>query len=127
MNSTNPFDILFNKLDKIEQSQIIIANRLMEKVAAERKAQDKQSTFLTLPDVAKILQKPVGTVRSYIHSRGLPAKRMGKSYLIHREELDKWLTQWMQQEENLKASSENESDEDGYKRMLQIRKRYQKK
>lgn len=119
MTTNNPFEIIFDKLEKIERSQIIIANRLSEKEEEERKEQENKNAFLTLPDVARILQKPVGTVRSYIHSRGLPAKRMGKGYLIYRNDLEKWLGEWMKQEKTCEENS-------AYSNMLEIRKRYRK-
>jgi excisionase family DNA binding protein len=46
--------------------------------------------MLDLPEAARLLRKPVGTVRGYIHSRNLPATLVGKSYLIKYKELFEW-------------------------------------
>jgi len=49
--------------------------------------------WLTVEDVYEILGKrvPMDTIRSWIRSKKLPAYRPGRTYLIKREDLEKFI------------------------------------
>lgn len=120
MSTPNPFDVIIEKLEKLQTSvDDVITKQLAEKDEPERIYSED---FLTLPDLAAILKKPVGTVRGYVHSKGLPAKKMGKAYLIKRLEFNKWLAQWLAQnpKEEIVPSV-------GYAQMLEHRRKFGRK
>lgn len=115
----NPFDVIIEKLDQLQ----ICVNDVMKQTEEKEQPQRVYSEdFLTLPEVAIILKKPVGTVRGYVHSKGMPAKKMGKAYLIKKLEFNKWLAQWL---------AENPKEEvvpsAGYTQMLEHRRKYARK
>ena len=116
MQTNNPFELILNKLEQIQTTVDIIsvnspAQNLTEKADPDR--------IIDLPEAAKILCKPVGTVRGYIHSRSLPARLVGKSYLIIYRELIKWF-------ENYQAVYETKSKKTATSLMMENRKRYRK-
>lgn len=47
--------------------------------------------FLTTPEVAKILRVREPVVYSLIHNDGLPARRVGRRWLMDAAELDGWV------------------------------------
>ncbi len=49
--------------------------------------------WLTIQDVYEILGKkvPLDTIRSWIRSKRLPAYKPGRTYLVKREDLEKFL------------------------------------
>ncbi len=49
--------------------------------------------WLTIQDVYEILGKkvPLDTIRSWIRSKKLPAYKPGRTYLVKREDLEKFL------------------------------------
>ncbi|WP_346239618.1 helix-turn-helix domain-containing protein [Niabella insulamsoli] len=120
MSVINPFDDINDKLDQIQKSLIAWFSR-QEDQAKNQQPRTYSEDFLTLPEVAVILKKPIGTIRRYVHYRGLPAKRLGKPYLVKRQDLKTWLEKW-QAEENPPATP----PKDGYSKMLEHRKRYAK-
>ena len=83
----NPFEQILFKLEQIERTLIISANTQKQVVPEPL----DPNRMIDLPEAAKLLRKPVGTVRGYIHSRNLPATLVGKSYLIKYNELFEWL------------------------------------
>lgn len=85
MQTDNPFEKIFDKLEQIERTLIISLNKPQQPTATP-----DPHRIIDLPEAAKLLRKPVGTVRSYIHSRNLPATLVGKSYLIKYQELVQW-------------------------------------
>ena len=99
MQTNNPFELILNKLEQIQTTVDIISVNSRGQNLSETAVRDR---IIDLPEAAKILCKPVGTVRGYIHSRSLPARLVGKSYLIKYHELIKWF-------ENYQAAYETES------------------
>lgn len=118
MSVNNPFEQINERLDQIQKSLIA----WFSKQENREKQPDRtySADFLTLPEVAIILKKPIGTVRAYIHSRGLPAKRLGKPYLVRKDDFTEWLSEWQATE------TQNDLPADGYSRMLEHRKKYSK-
>jgi excisionase family DNA binding protein len=47
--------------------------------------------MLTVPQAAAYLSCPIWTVRTLIWSREIPVIKPGKSYLIDRQDLDRWI------------------------------------
>ena len=86
MQNENPFEQILNKLDQLERTIIISVNSPKTKVAEPL----DPNRIIDLPEAAKLLRKPVGTVRGYIHTRNLPATLVGKGYLIKYRELIAW-------------------------------------
>ncbi len=99
MQTNNPFELILNKL---EQIQMTVDNISVNSRGQNLTETDDPDRIIDLPQAAKILCKPVGTIRGYIHSRSLPARLVGKSYLIKYQELIKWF-------ENYQAAYETES------------------
>lgn len=117
MQTGNPFDTIMHRLDQIQATLIVIsANNPPQAKKPELPDPDR---ILNLPEAAKILRKPVATVRNYIHTRRLPATLVGKSYLIKHGDLMRWFEQV--QEEN-----RSETISDATARMLENRRRYRK-
>ena len=88
MQYNNPFELILEKLEKFQTTvNIMSVNTAIRKKQPEVPDPNR---IINLPEAAKILCKPVATVRSYIHSRGLPAKLVGKSYLIKYSQLMEW-------------------------------------
>ena len=116
MQTENPFELILNKLEQIERTLIISVDSLRQKNITEPSDPNR---IINLPEAAKLLRKPVGTVRSYIHSRKLPATLVGKSYLIKYRELVEWFDSF--QKSNQTTSSGIAPD-----KMIENRKRYRK-
>jgi hypothetical protein len=116
MQTNNPFELILNKLEQIQTTVDTISVNPPGQNFSEPTDPDR---IIDLPEAAKILCKPVGTVRGYIHSRNLPAKLVGKSYLIKYLELIKWF-------ENYQTGNETESKKTAPGKMMENRKRYRK-
>ncbi len=118
MSVNNPFEQINERLDQIQKSLIA----WFSKQESNKNQQERtySADFLTLPEVAIILKKPIGTVRGYIHSRGLPARRLGKPYLVRKDDFTEWLSEWQA------AETQTALPTDGYSRMLEHRKKYSK-
>jgi excisionase family DNA binding protein len=115
MQTNNPFELILNKLEQIQTTVDIIS---VNSPAQNLPTPIDPDRIINLPEAAKILCKPVGTVRGYIHSRKLPARLVGKSYLIKYQELITWF-------ENYQAY-ETESKKSATSLMMENRKRYRK-
>lgn len=119
MSVVNPFDQINEKLDQIQKCMIAWFSK-QESPTKPQSDRTYSEDFLTLPEVAAILKKPIGTIRRYVHFRGLPAKRLGKPYLIKKQDLAAWLENW--QREKPHATTKKA----GYTQMLEHRQRYSK-
>lgn len=115
MQNQNPFEQILNKLDQIERTLIISVNAPKAKPVEP----SDPNRIINLPEAAKLLRKPVGTVRSYIHSRNLPATLVGKGYLIKYRDLIEWF-------ENLEVEKDNTSTGTATEKMQANRNRYGK-
>ena len=111
----NPFEQILSKLEQIERTLIISVNASKP----ERAAPTDPNRMLDLPEAAKLLRKPVGTVRGYIHSRSLPATLVGKSYLIKYKELFEWF-------EGIQVKKENTPKGTAPVKMIASRNRFRK-
>jgi len=116
MQTNNPFELILNKLEQIQTTVDIIS---VNSPAQNLPTPTDPDRIIDLPEAAKILCKPVGTVRGYIHSRKLPARLVGKSYLIKYKELITWF-------ENYQAAFEIEGKKSATSLMMENRKRYRK-
>ncbi|HEU0227754.1 MAG TPA: helix-turn-helix domain-containing protein [Arachidicoccus soli] len=119
MQTSNPFELILDKLERLQTTVDIMSIN-----AAVKKKQPvplDPNRIIDLPEAAKILCKPVGTVRGYIHSRSLPAKLVGKSYLIKYSEL----MQWFETFQSNACTDANEADSATAK-MLALHNRYKK-
>ena len=116
MQTNNPFELILNKLEQIQTTVDIIS---VSSPSQNLPTPTDPDRIIDLPEAAKILCKPVGTVRGYIHSRNLPARLVGKSYLIIYRELMKWF-------ENYQAAYETQSKKTATNLMMENRKRYRK-
>ena len=111
MQTTNPFELILSRLDQLQLS----VNYLTDKTQKQStKPTEDPDRLLDLTEAAQIVRKPVGTVRHYIHSRNLPATKIGKSYLIKFAELLKWVDEFKKDTGKPEVSA----------RMLENRKRY---
>jgi excisionase family DNA binding protein len=119
MSVVNPFDQINEKLDQIQKCMIAWFSK-QENIVQPQSDRTYSEDFLTLPEVAAILKKPIGTIRRYVHFRGLPAKRLGKPYLIKKQDLAVWLENWQLEK------PDNGVKKDGYAQMLEHRQRYSK-
>ena len=61
----------------------------MKKMTVKR--QRPPSGYLTVAEVAKILRVTTRTVHTYLHTDGLPYKKVGKYNLIAKDDLSKWI------------------------------------
>jgi len=116
MQTNNPFELILNKLEQIQTTVDTISVNPPGQNLSEPTDPDR---IIDLPEAAKILCKPVGTVRGYIHSRNLPGKLVGKSYLIKYQELIKWF-------ENYQAAYETKNKITATSLMMENRNRYRK-
>jgi excisionase family DNA binding protein len=109
--------VIINKLEQLQATlDIISVNNPRQKQA---EPPPDPNRIIDLPEAAKILRKPVGTVRGYIHSRNLPATLVGKSYLIKCSELMQWF-------ENFQNDTLPVNTTTAPAKMLENRKRYRK-
>lgn len=113
MNVNNPFEMI---LDRLDQLQTTIHDLSIQQAETKATSDSDPERLLNLTEAAELMRKPVGTVRSYIHSRDLPATKIGKSYLIKHGELLKWVNGF----QNKKETGELLHP------MLENRKRYRK-
>lgn len=116
MHTVNPFELILSKLEQLQTTVDIIS------INSPRQKQPEPvdpNRILDLPEAAKILRKPVGTVRGYIHSRNLPATLVGKSYLIKYCDLLKWFEDF--QNDSLPINKKTAPA-----KMMENRKRYRK-
>ena len=74
MQNNNPFELIFDKLDRLQTTVDIISVNAAAKNKRQPEPPTDPNRIINLPEAAKILCKPVATVRNYIHSKGLPAK-----------------------------------------------------
>lgn len=115
---TNPFEQILDKLDRLQTSVDIMSVNTAIKNKKQTEPPDP-NRIIDLPEAAKILCKPVGTVRSYIHSRGLPARLVGKSYLIKYSELMEWF-------EDFNSDEPVKTDGTATEKMKTLRDQYRK-
>ncbi|HEY0297591.1 MAG TPA: helix-turn-helix domain-containing protein [Arachidicoccus sp.] len=115
---TNPFEQILDKLDRLQTSVDIMSVNTAPKNKKQTEPPDP-NRIIDLPEAAKILCKPVGTVRSYIHSRGLPARLVGKSYLIKYSELMEWF-------EDFNSDEPSKIDGTATEKMKALREQYRK-
>jgi len=113
MQTTNPFEIILSRLDDLQ----LAINSISAKATKENAKAADPERLLDLTEAAQIVRKPVGTVRHYIHHRGLPATKIGKSYLIKLSELLSWVDEF---------NKKDETESTPFNRMLENRKRYRK-
>ena len=116
MPTENPFDAILIKLDRLQTT----VNDLNSKVSVKEThtTAPDPNRLVDLPEAAILVKKPVGTVRYYIHHRNLPAKKIGKSYVIKYNDLMAWIETFDEdgQDTDLGATS----------KILEHRKRYAK-
>jgi excisionase family DNA binding protein len=116
MHTINPFELILSKLEQLQTTVDIIS------INSPRQKQPEPvdpNRIIDLPEAAKILRKPVGTVRGYIHSRNLPATLVGKGYLIKYSELMNWF-------ETFQNDRPQETKGTATAKMMENRKRYRK-
>jgi hypothetical protein len=116
MQTNNPFELILSKLEQIQATVDALAVKASAQNLQEQPDPDR---IIDLPEAARILCKPIGTVRAYIHSRNLPGKLVGKSYLIKYRELIKWF-------ENFQTGYELKSPNTATDKMIENRNRYRK-
>ncbi len=114
MQTTNPFELIISRLDQLQMSLDIISVRTNKE---STKPTPDPERLLDLTEAAQIVRKPVGTVRHYIHHRGLPAIKVGKSYLIKKNELLNWVDDF---------NKKTQTNETVTNAMLENRIRYRK-
>ena len=116
MAMENPFDVILLKLDHL-QSTVNDLNAKVERKEVAKEVVDP-NRLVDLPEAAKLVKKPVGTVRHYIHHRNLPAKRIGKSFIIKYNDLMAWIDTFNEDGQGTSTAASNQ--------MLQHQKRYNK-
>ena len=79
MNTTNPFEAIDLRLSNIES--------LLQDIKL-KSIEEKKEENLTIVDVAKILLVSKQSVYSYIRRGEIKAKRVGRTYIINRADLD---------------------------------------
>jgi excisionase family DNA binding protein len=94
MQTNNPFDVIIERLEQLQSTVNDLAER--KQTAGSKDSGTDPEKLLNLVEAAQIMRKPVGTVRYYIHSRNLPATKIGKSYLIKTSALLKWVDEFNQ-------------------------------
>ena len=97
MQTSNPFELIISRLDQLQVTVNSLADTNHKQVPPEIFNPER---LLDLPEAAQILRKPVGTVRHYIHSRNLPAMKVGKSYLIKLQALQDWVNEFVKKDRN---------------------------
>src|ERR1022692_220551 len=116
MQTNNPFELILSKLEQIQATVDALAVKASAQNLQEQPDPDR---IIDLPEAARILCKPIGTVRAYIHSRNLPGKLVGTSYLIKYQELIKWF-------ENFQTGYELKTPNIATDKMIENRNRYRK-
>ena len=117
MQTNNPFELIISRLDQLQSSLNLLSIKT-EKSLENQKGIIDPDKLLDLSEAAILIRKPVGTVRHYIHHRNLPATKIGKSFLIKKQELLDWFN---------KISQAIDKKETAMDRMLVNRKRYGKR
>jgi excisionase family DNA binding protein len=64
---------------------------IREEVRGELGNTNASSTYMTVDQVAELLQVNARTVRNWVRSEGLPAMRVGAEYRFRRENVVTWL------------------------------------
>jgi len=91
MQTINPFDLILSKLDQLQTAVNGLANTSPKSTGLALPSPER---LLDLTEAAQIVRRPVGTVRYYIHHRGLPATKIGKGYLVKLGELLAWVEEF---------------------------------
>jgi len=113
MQTNNPFELILSKLDVLQTT----VNGLAEnRQKSDSPSHSSPEQLLDLAEAARIVRRPVGTIRYYIHHRSLPATKIGKGYLVKLGELLAWVEEF----------ARTDSKPDAMGRMLENRKRYKK-
>lgn len=114
MQTTNPFDMIIERLELLQSTVNLLSNNAQRNTSPPKNDLER---LLDLPEAAAIVRKPVGTVRYYIHHRNLPARKIGKSYLIKFRELLNWINQF---------DAAGDKKKDHVQAMIDNRRRYRK-
>jgi len=83
----NPFQILLDRLDQIEQ-RVIELQRLVEKKAAT-----PPDELMTIQQVADYLKLTVNTLYGYTSKNKIPHIKKGKRIYFLKKDIDAWLLQ----------------------------------
>jgi len=93
MQTNNPFDLILSKLDQLQTTVNGLAENSPKPPSPALPSPER---LLDLTEAAQVVRRPVGTVRYYIHHRGLPATKIGKGYLVKLGELLAWVEEFNQ-------------------------------
>lgn len=63
----------------------------MNKITEDTQKTSKEHEFLTVKEVADLLQKPTAWVSSQCHRRNIPSVKLGKSWRISKRKLASYL------------------------------------
>ena len=115
MLTNNPFDDIVRRLEFLQMAVTRIEYQINK--PQEIKIPDPER-LINLIEAAAIIKRPVGTVRRYIHHRGLPATKVGKGFLIKHSQLITWFNEF--------NSAERTEEVNPVSTMAFIRIRYKK-
>ena len=78
----NPFELIMNKLDRIEN--LIKEGKLIQ--------HEEQTETMDLKTVAKYLRIPTSSIYKYTSTREIPHIKFGKKLYFRKSEIDEWLS-----------------------------------
>ena len=113
MQTNNPFDLILSKLDQLQTVVNGLAENTAKPASSTIPSPDK---LLDLTEAAQGVRRPVGTVRYYIHHRGLPATKIGKGYLVKMGELMAWVEAFNKTKGNSGPIDRMRKNRDRYKK-----------
>ncbi|MGN1253139.1 MAG: helix-turn-helix domain-containing protein [Prevotella sp.] len=82
-------DDLLLKLDKVESMIKDLASHAVHR-ASDHCAED-QHVLIRLDEASKLTHLAAGTLRAYIRMAMLPGMKVGRKYLVYKDELMDWL------------------------------------
>lgn len=85
----NPFELIMEKLDRIERMLLNSSTRNYSPIAAE----GEQPTVLTMKQAAAFTGLSTSRIYKLTSTRGIPHYKQGKKLYFKRAELNEWLTQ----------------------------------
>ncbi|RYE18491.1 MAG: DNA-binding protein [Sphingobacteriaceae bacterium] len=117
MLSENPFEVILSKLEHLQSTINELATKIV--LGEVPKPEVEPDRIIDLIEAARLIKKPVATARYYIHHRGLPAKKVGKSFIIRYSDLFTWLETFNEEGQDIKNVA--------IEQMMQNRKKFAKK
>lgn len=84
----NPFELILERLDRIEQLLIHSRNELNKE-----KVEPQRSKLMNAKELAEYLSLSIATIYGMTHKRVVPFYKQGKRLHFKRDEIDNWINE----------------------------------